>query len=481
MARIAIMALEGLEEDEAVGTDIPVEEMPEQAEPAISEVNDIEGTISDGQDGIEEADATIDTLDEMADGLEATLPEGGVAPEAAEVISTAVEHMCSRIGIRKENTRFALEGFKSKTTRVQATRIAMEGIREWAAKIWKAIVDFFNKAVKWVKDFINKTFDAANKLKKRAIALKKAAEDAKSTKNGKKAAVKDKDGKVEAGWFDMSWGHWLSHDKKYLTSTSEILTAQKKLIDETVMMDAADKALDEAGKLIDAARTNLGISNLYTNGKTIADVVAAAIGSGTAARNTTDIEVDDNCELKYKPLSLGTGRVYAQIPKIEGSAAKNDDDSSDFDLWVESFSKTKLWVSKDSDEPTGTLVDKVMSIQEIITAASNTIDGMGKYNGYFAKLNAINKKQEVVANKASKEITVRDKDNTSAKTDYQVSDEKTAETRTGNQDHFMKTVKAVCKISLQISTHGLSGERSYQINAHKAVLDYASKSLSYWN
>jgi hypothetical protein len=70
---------------------------------------------------------------------------------------------------------FAMESFKGKQTRLLATRIALEGIKETAQRIWAQIVEAFNKAIDWVKSFFAKLFDGAVKLKAAGEKLSKAA------------------------------------------------------------------------------------------------------------------------------------------------------------------------------------------------------------------------------------------------------------------------------------------------------------------
>jgi hypothetical protein len=505
MARIAIMALESLEDNSGTIQE-PVDTTVDEAADAVIDINELQGGIDDIQDSIEEASATIGTLDDVAVQMKVTLPEGGVEPEAAEVISAAVEHMCTRLGFKKNTTKFALEGFKSKTTRVQATQIAMEGIQKWVTKIWQAIVNFFNKAVKWVKNFINKTFDAAKKLKQRAIALKKKAEEKRSTKDGKKAAKVDKDGIVEEGWFEKSWGEWLCHDGKYLSDINAIISKQKELVTVTSAMDVADKVLSDTEEYISSASkaesvtgdVNSEAYKTYSQAlKKVLELIKAT-GAGGDEDNKSDLTADEGCVLKRHKVPLGMAYFYTQTPVENNNGDNIPQEDEALDEWLTAFGKTKIFFKKTDEDPQGNLVTKVMSIENVIAVANETISAMSKYNGYNSKLNQINAKQDKIASKAEEELKKADHVNPGDKISEkpslkgQVHSENTAEitnkanddkheTNTKKQDFMMKVSRELCKVALQISTQALSGERGYQINAHRGVLDYADKSLDYWD
>lgn len=194
MSRFNIALLgEEVEAEDTVtpeATDATLDTIADSPEPEIAEANEVAGDLQDADAAAAEAEEVAETLDAMAGPIEAAQAEGGLTEPAAEAIRIAVEHMKSRIGMSKRKT-FAMEGFKSKTTRSQATRVALEDIKETAGKIWEAIVKAFNTAIEWVKKFFLSLFDGATKLKNRATKIKEAA----AAKEGKTAAA---DAKVES-------------------------------------------------------------------------------------------------------------------------------------------------------------------------------------------------------------------------------------------------------------------------------------------
>jgi hypothetical protein len=181
MARIAIMALEGLEEVVDAPVDAPmedtsVEEIAEQPENEIIEMNSISDEMEDHSDSMEEAADTAETLTDIHDQMGESLETGGLDETAAAAIEVAVEHMLARVGFPPKRAGFALEAFKSKASRVHATKVAMEGIAERAKQVWAAIVASFKKVYEWIKNFIAQVLDGALKMEKRAEDVIKAAQ-----------------------------------------------------------------------------------------------------------------------------------------------------------------------------------------------------------------------------------------------------------------------------------------------------------------
>jgi phiKZ-like phage internal head proteins len=163
-------------------SDAAIDEIVESPESDISDAAEIATELDQADAAIDEGSDTAEALSGIQEKLEESVETGGIDPIAAEAIKIAVEHMSARVGLKDSHSGIAIEGFKSKTTRVQATRIAIESIGEQIKKIWQHIVNAFNTAIEWVKKFFMKLFDGATKLKNRAVKLKAAAKE----KAGKK-------------------------------------------------------------------------------------------------------------------------------------------------------------------------------------------------------------------------------------------------------------------------------------------------------
>jgi hypothetical protein len=177
MARVTLGRI-GLENEQVTPevTDETLNAMAEAPDQEIADATQIAAELDAIDGAIEEGVDTAETLDEVAAPLQAAVDSGeGIPAPAAESLRILVSHMTSRIGVPMRTKTFAMESFKGKQTRLLATRIALEGIKETAQRIWAQIVEAFNKAIDWVKSFFAKLFDGAVKLKAAGEKLSKAA------------------------------------------------------------------------------------------------------------------------------------------------------------------------------------------------------------------------------------------------------------------------------------------------------------------
>jgi hypothetical protein len=195
MARVTLGRI-GLENEEVTPevTDETLNAMAEAPDQEIADATQIAAELDAIDGAIEEGVDTADTLGEVAAPLQEAVDSGeGIPAPAAESLRILVSHMTSRIGVPVRTKTFAMESFKGKQTRLQATQIALEGIKETAQRIWAQIVEAFNKAIDWIKSFFAKLFDGAVKLKAAGEKLSKAAGE-------KASATMEKDTIESAGF-----------------------------------------------------------------------------------------------------------------------------------------------------------------------------------------------------------------------------------------------------------------------------------------
>ena len=132
------------------------------------EVKELQNTISTG---IKE----IDTLEAVANQLENSIPGGGVEPLSARIAEMAVESIYNRLGINKRAMP-SLEDFNSTSSRIAATKLAVENIRETVQKAWKAICEFFKKLYNSIVNFIKSTLQKLGFIDSYEKKAKKAKE-----------------------------------------------------------------------------------------------------------------------------------------------------------------------------------------------------------------------------------------------------------------------------------------------------------------
>lgn len=243
MSRKGIMALEELEErvDPETAVEAPAAEVEEAPEADLSFTEAPEAEAAEAADAAEEVEATTDAVEEgadtaetieaVADKMEATLPEGGMDEGSAAALEVAVEHLLESAGFRKRKAFPALEAFGKVESRAEATRIALEDIREKAGKIWAQIVEAIKKAIAAVKSFFEHAFNAGQRYEARAEAIAKKASTMKTHATPADAKVKQS-------------GHLAVAGKN--VGGAEFVAAVKKHAGQAVLNEDRTAALKEA-------------------------------------------------------------------------------------------------------------------------------------------------------------------------------------------------------------------------------------------
>lgn len=152
----------------------------ETLETDLIEVNDSASEGTDREDSIDDAVDAVDELSEDVETLEAAQESGGINEYAAAILTRKVNLRLASLGMPELRVP-ATESFGTYSTRQGATQVAIEGIKESIANIWKAIISAITNSIKWIRDFFTKFFGAQEKLLKRAKALKERAKDTKGT------------------------------------------------------------------------------------------------------------------------------------------------------------------------------------------------------------------------------------------------------------------------------------------------------------
>lgn len=123
----------------------------------------------------EEAYDDIQTLDAIQDTMERSVEEGnGLDETAAQITEIAVEAIRVKLGLKTATQdNFALESFKTKgSTRLDATRLAIEAIEDQKQTIWQRIVAAFKLLLSKIVEFIGSIFDSLPILKKKLEKMK---------------------------------------------------------------------------------------------------------------------------------------------------------------------------------------------------------------------------------------------------------------------------------------------------------------------
>ena len=173
MAKGLVCAMEEIAEQEEIEMELP-EDAPAAAdslETDMLEVNERSNKIDETNEAIEEAVEDADTLEDIASVMDESTENGGMDQTSARVAEIAIESIYARLNVRKTNAMPAMESFGAKSTRITATKFALENIQTGLKAIWEGIKAAAIKVWSWITSFFQTIMNTAGKLKERAVAL----------------------------------------------------------------------------------------------------------------------------------------------------------------------------------------------------------------------------------------------------------------------------------------------------------------------
>lgn len=184
MARLNIaMLAQEAQAQEVVEQQSELDVVGQQAEDAIAEATQQQVEIEQTQQAMDETEEVIQEAEEERQVLEQSQAQGGAEPVAMEALQRAVKRFEKRTGVACSVKSMGLESFSSKTTRLQHTKVAMEGAVDYIKKLIKMLMDAIAAVWEKVKAFFEKIWVGAERLAKRA----KQVEEAAKAVQGKKA------------------------------------------------------------------------------------------------------------------------------------------------------------------------------------------------------------------------------------------------------------------------------------------------------
>ena len=254
MARGLFAVMEDELSDDVAATDVAPEQVEQlEAQVAEGELNQAETEVSEASEVVDQATAAIEELAEIqevmadsvvGDGTPEAPTGDGLSEDAAKVAEVAVESICARLGYKPAKKIVpALESFGSSSSRLEATRYAMETIGGTISRIWQAIKDFFKNIWNKLKEFWARLFDGATKLKNRAIKVQE-----KVTNAVDKNHVVNTDKKINASKYCAAFE--VTDGNKALDAAEEILKRHSENIG-VIKTAASDftKSLDTLAKV----------------------------------------------------------------------------------------------------------------------------------------------------------------------------------------------------------------------------------------
>ena len=178
----------------------PPEEGVDETGAQLDGENIVEGDLIEAADDeaeIAEADGEAEELEDTSDSLESFLlaaqygkSKGGWSEGEALAYGLGIDATLKRMGGSSSDVMPSLESFAgNERERIESTTSVENRIKDALVAIWEAVKRAVNKVVAFVRKWYVKIFDGASRLKKRAEAIRKKAENTTGTAKEKKIAT----------------------------------------------------------------------------------------------------------------------------------------------------------------------------------------------------------------------------------------------------------------------------------------------------
>jgi hypothetical protein len=340
--------------------------------------------------------------------------------------------LVSRLGFpRTRKLMPATENFSDKTSRVQATKLAMEAIKEMAGKVWAAIVRAFDQAIAWVVKFWDSLFDGAQKLEKRAEALQKAAD-------GKKGGEVKKDAKIKSGGLlgVLNVGGAMVQGSAFVTKYKEFA--------KSTSQDSAAKAQSDAKKLSDAvAEMVSAIADKPAFDRHVGEAIAAVKSMAGGSVSANKDMGGEGVTVMEEPQVFGQISKYTMVPK----EAVN-------------FGSAKLMMAPSNGAKDLAAAEDISAltpaeVNDIASAAKQHMAGYQAFREFSKKINEFQKKTQAACKAAG---NLREFEKSDAKVNAGIAG-------------------SAARSLIALTSSGLSATRKYDITVTKAALDYCASSL----
>lgn len=165
--------------DSVAAQDVAVAEAGEELANGVLEQteSEVEGEAREVE--IEDASEIVESLEALAVFAKDSARGQGFSRETAHAVNMQYEFLRKRLHDHGPSKFPSMESFGATTSRIRGTTASFEEISDLGKRAWAAIVEKVKAAFKWVRDHFVKVFGNAERLQKRAVALKAKVEDPK--------------------------------------------------------------------------------------------------------------------------------------------------------------------------------------------------------------------------------------------------------------------------------------------------------------
>lgn len=387
----------------------------------------------DAEDIADQALDDADTLDRISDTLESRIH--GATAEEVEMAQIAVETICNRLGIARPKP-VALENYRDKVTRPDATALAVEALKEIGDTIWKYVLKIYRKIKEWLKKGYNYLFDGRQKLLKRAKSLEALVD--KLEGDPKEPSIKGSF--IKALTFKDHFS-----DQNVISATKQIAVAAKSVsdvADESVNVESGLKdTIDAIKKAVNAIEDKPEVSPSAPGNRTLGrqssniprpDIIkpllkhlvnaATIIRGGTSelasAKDSNKLALVDNDlpKINRMPGIAGfTKERLAALDKLVGVANSSNDSGIAVLAEAEAvFKGLRADFVETSDKINEDFKAKVLDTNAMSQIVSNCIDGLEEAENYDKGLKklteAIDKAERLISSAANSRATIKNKE-----------------------------------------------------------------------
>lgn len=295
------------------GDDTSVPEAQAEVEAGVAEMGQEVDTVEDLNEAVEDAVEDADTLGDISDVMAESVDKGeGLDETSAQMAEVAIESICNRLGINTDRRVMpGMESFGSKSSRVQATRVAMESIMDKVKTIWQAIKKAFLQVWQKIKDFFASFFSNTEKVTKYAESLKEKIRNTKGEKKEDKVKAPaigrafNIDGKASFASLNTIVGNHSNFTKAFL-GMKDSLAEGATILEAALRKEEpgnGDKLADAFEKIIKIAAITGSVEKKEEDGKKISLAKAGPFISGESyvmsySRKEGDAAWD--CELEFR-------------------------------------------------------------------------------------------------------------------------------------------------------------------------------------
>lgn len=314
-----------MEDDTLVDGGVASSETAAEVEAGSAEVAQQTGEVEELQAAIEDAEEGAETLEKIEGVLEESAESGeGVDETAAEIAEVAVESIRNRLGIRGTKPFPGMESFGSKNSRLSATKIALEGVKDTLIRIWEAIKAAFIRLWEKVKTFFIGLIKNTNAL---ITHLEGLQERVKKLPDDVKPKNSDLSSKAIARAFSVDKKADLGTAKKIVQNAENLLGTAKSLTEASAKFSAE----------IEKAAADASVEGGYDKARSAleASLTSSLVHLGKLASSHGGAGEDKEKTLTYYGPFVGT-RVLALKNDVK---TMGDDTYHDFSLTVTTYDK----------------------------------------------------------------------------------------------------------------------------------------------